>query len=55
MFASLDSLLDFIKLKPADVELLEATSEDVSEDDGKLEVLSVQERNKIWGQTTQTP
>jgi hypothetical protein len=55
MFASLDSLLDFIKLKPADVMLFEATSQNVSEDDGTLEVLSAEERDKIWRQAKQTP
>ena len=53
-FASLESLLDFIKLKPDDVMLFEATSELVRRDDG-LEVLSAQERDRIWGKAKQSP
>ncbi len=51
-FTSFDSLLEFVELKPAEVVLVEATSDLVQEDDGKLEPLSESERQIIWGSKT---
>jgi hypothetical protein len=48
-FISLESLLEFLTLKPEDVVLIEATSENVKDDQGKLEAFSKSERKQIWG------